>query len=107
MDLIAFWNVVKRQRRVVVIGLCAAAALAFISMVKPTATGLAWRTPPVYEAKTTSLVTKAGFQVGRVGDPAIDKTFSERMEGLASLYTQLAESYLIERAVSNDSSTSR
>ena len=61
MDLIAFWNVVKRQQRIVVIGLCIAGVLALVSLIKPTATGLAWRTPPVYDAEATLLVTKPGF----------------------------------------------
>jgi capsular polysaccharide biosynthesis protein len=97
VDLITYWNVVKRQRRVVVIGLCAAAALALISVVKPAGTGLSWRSPPVYEGATTLLVAQPGLAEGRL-------TFEEisRMEYLASLYARLAESDRIVRAVSRN-----
>ena len=98
MDLIAYWNVVKRQQRIVVIGLCIAAALAFASMVKPTASGISWRTPPVYDATTTLLVTQPGFPEGRVGDPSTDP--SAQLANLALVYSRLAGSDFIERAVS-------
>ena len=98
MDLIAFWNVVKRQQRIVVIGLCAAAALAVIALVKPTASGLSWRTPPVYDGTTTLLVTKPGFarETGRPLDGILQTTGVPRPASTR----RLAESDRIERAAS-------
>jgi hypothetical protein len=96
VDLIAFWNVVKRRQRIVVIGLCIAGALALASMIKPTASGLAWRTPPVYDATATLLVTKPGFQ-GRLGDPTADLNTSSYLASQASFYAERAEGYQIAR----------
>jgi hypothetical protein len=98
VDLIAFWNVVKRRQRIVVIGLCLTSALALISMIRPTATGIAWRTPPVYDATSKLLVTTPGFREGRVGNPTADLNTSYVLERLAILYAQRAESYEISRA---------
>ena len=105
MDLIAYWNVVKRRQRIVVIGLCITTALAFASMVKPTASGISWRTPPVYDATTTLLVTQPGFPEGRVGDPSTDPRHSWQ---LALFYSRLAGSDFIERpSVGSSRSRSR
>jgi hypothetical protein len=110
VDLIAYWNVVKRRRSIMVVGLCIAAALAVMSAVKPTASGFTWRTPPVYDATTTLFVTQPGFPWGRgtldeyrkaEGDPTTSvPRFSEpdRFEYLASLNSKLAERDTIERA---------
>jgi capsular polysaccharide biosynthesis protein len=103
VDLMAFWNVLKRHRRLTVIGLCAAVALALVAMVKPTTSGVSWRTPPVYQAKTTLFVTEPGFPWGRstLGEnQQAEGDLVSRMEFLASLYAQIAESDVIERAVS-------
>ena len=102
MDLIAFWNVVKRRQRIVVIGLCLAGALALIGLIKPTATGLAWRTPPVYDAKATVEVTKPGFQ-GRLGDPTADLNTSTYLVQQASFYANRAEGFEIGRAAGRKS----
>jgi capsular polysaccharide biosynthesis protein len=97
VDLITFWNVVKRRQRIVVIGLCIAGALALVSLIKPTAEGLAWRTPPVYDAKATVEVTKPGFQ-GRLGNPTADLNTSTFLVQQASFYANRAEGYQIARA---------
>jgi hypothetical protein len=97
VDLIAYWNVVKRRQRIVVVGLCVTAALALVSAVRPTASGISWRTPPVYDAATTLLVTQPGFPEGRVRDPSSDT--SPQLADSALLYSNLAGSDFIVRAV--------
>lgn len=101
MDLIAYWNVVKRRQRIVLIGLCIASVLALVSAIKPTTGGLAWRTPPVYDATATLLVTKPGFQ-GRLGDPTADLNTSAFLEKQASLYATRAEGFEIARAAGSE-----
>ena len=101
MDLIAYWNVVKRRRIIVMVGLWAAAVLALLSLVRVSSDGLAWRSPPIYKATTRLLVTQPGFPIGQATiplkpsggtttpTPAYDPA---RMEYLASLYAAMADS---------------
>ena len=115
MDLIAYWRVIRRRRLIMFVGLSAALLLALFSLVKPTSSGLtwsglSWRTPPVYKASTTLLVTQPGFPWGRStlddrsasGDTTtVVPRFSDptRMEYLASLYARIAESDVIAERV--------
>ena len=100
-----------------VVGLCAAAALAFTSLVKVSSSGLAWRSPPVYKASTTLLVTQPGAPYARStldefepieGGPPVSK-FADpsRMEYLASLYARKAESDEIVQHVKRSFDTTK
>ena len=101
MDLIAFWSVLRRRRLIMVVGLNVAAALALISVMKVSSSGLAWRSPPVYKASTTLLVTQPGAPYARStldkfepvpgGPPVAKFADPSRMEYLASLYARKAE----------------
>lgn len=117
MDLIAYWRVLRRRRLIMVVGLCAAAALAFTSLVKVSSSGLAWRSPPVYKASTTLLVTQPGAPYARStldefepieGGPPVSK-FADpsRMEYLASLYARKAESDEIVQHVKRSFDTTK
>jgi hypothetical protein len=85
-----------------VVGLFAAAALAFISVMKISPSGLAWRSPPIYKASTTLLVTQPGspyyrstldeFEPVPGGPPTPKFADPSRMEYLASLYARKADS---------------
>jgi capsular polysaccharide biosynthesis protein len=109
LDLIAYWSVLRRHRRIMVVGLFAAAALAFISVMKVSSSGLAWRSPPIYRASTTLEVTQPGSPYARStlnefvqvpgGPPASKFADPSRMEYLASYYARVAESDAIVRRV--------
>jgi hypothetical protein len=102
VDLIAYWNVIKRRRIIVMVGLWVAACLTLLSLIRVSSDGLAWRSPPIYKATTRLLVTQPGFPIGQATiplkkpsggtttpTPAYDPT---RMEYLASLYAAMADS---------------
>ena len=97
VDLITFWNVAKRRQRIVVVGLCLTAVLALVSVVRPTASGISWRTPTVYDAATTLRVTQPGFPEGRVSDPSALTSY--QLADSAFLYSNLAGSDFIKRTV--------
>jgi hypothetical protein len=111
MDLIAYADVIRRQWRIVVIGLAIAQTLAFLAVVRVSSDGLEHRSPTIYGARSTLLVTERGFPLGRstLTDTATDaeggavevERFSEqgRMEYLASIYAQLAQSRAVRREI--------
>jgi hypothetical protein len=111
MDLIAYAGVIRRQWRIVVIGLAIAQTLAFLAVVRVTSDGLEHRSPTIYAARSTLLVTEKGFPLGRStltetetdaeGMPVEVERFAEqgRMEYLASIYTELARSRAVRRAI--------
>jgi capsular polysaccharide biosynthesis protein len=115
VDLIAYWSVLRRRRRIMVVGLFAAAALAFLSVMKVSPSGLAWRNPPVYKASTTLLVTQPGSPYARStldefeqvpnGPPTSKFADPSRMEYLASLYARRADSDEIVQSVKRSHDT--
>lgn len=117
MDLIAYWRVLRRRRLIMVVGLCAAAALAFTSVVKVSSSGLAWRSPPVYKASTTLEVTQPGSPFARStlnefepvpgGLPTPKFADPSRMEYLASYYARIAESDAIVNRVKRSFDTTK
>jgi capsular polysaccharide biosynthesis protein len=115
VDLIAYWGVLRRRRRIVVVGIWLAASLALISLVKPSSGALAWRSPPVYKASTTLLVTQPGNPWARskllpAGEPtSVAPRFSDttRMEYLASLYARIAVSDTIAEPVTGTRDVSK
>ena len=97
MDVLAYIGVIRRQWKVVMVGIAISSALSLMAVVRVTQHGLEYRSPPIYAARSTLFVTQAGFPWGRWGlterrggedvprfaDPG-------RMEYLASLYSELA-----------------
>ena len=117
MDLIAYWSVLRRRRLIMVVGLNVAAALALISVMKISSSGLAWRSPPVYKASTTLEVTQPGSPFARStlnefepvpgGPPAPKFADPSRMEYLASYYARTAESDAIVKRVKRSFDTTK
>jgi hypothetical protein len=82
---------------VVIVGLVIAQALALLAVARITQNGLEYRSPPIYAATSTLLVTQEGFPWGRSGltervDGADVPVYADpgRMEYLATLYSELA-----------------
>jgi hypothetical protein len=97
MDVLAYARVIRRQWIVVIVGLAVAQALALLAVVRVSGDGLEYRSPPIYAARSTLLVTQEGFPWGRSGlterrDGVDVPVFADpgRMEYLASLYSELA-----------------
>ena len=100
MDLQLFSRVLWRFKVVVVLGLLAAAALAFFATFKVGPHGLQSRKTKLYSVKSQLLITQAGFPYGRAtatgpvpGDEAkklgIDFADQNRFTSLAYLYSNL------------------
>jgi hypothetical protein len=114
MDLIAYAGVIRRQWRIVIIGIAIAEALAFMAVVRVTSHGLEYRSPTVYAARTTLFVTEKGFPWGRSGlteratgpdgTPIELTRFADpgRMEYLARLYAELARSRTVRTVIERD-----
>lgn len=116
MDLLAIWRVVQRQQRIVVVGLALTVLAASFVLFTISTSGIGFRTPPVYFAKSNLFVTQSGFPWGRsalteyvrargagADEPAVPR-FADpaRMEYLASLYSELALSDEVGRIVRRD-----
>jgi hypothetical protein len=111
MDVMAYAGVIRRQWRIVVIGLVIAQTLAFLAVVRVSSDGLQHRSPTIYGARSTLLVTERGFPLGRStltetetdaeGRPVEVERFAEqgRMEYLASIYAELARSRAVRREI--------
>lgn len=104
MNLLAYWQVLKSQRVVVLVGTAVAVLLAFMALVRVSPSGIAYRSPPTYVATTTMFVTQPGFPWGRTvlneylkaqgGGPNAQPVskFADpgRLSYLAALYARLA-----------------
>ena len=82
MDVLSYWHVIQRQRRIVVVGLTVTTVLALIAAVKISPSGISYRSPGTYTATSTLFVTQEGSPWGRL-DPT-------RMQYLAALYAEFA-----------------
>jgi capsular polysaccharide biosynthesis protein len=113
MDLLEFWRVARRHRRIIVVGASITLFLATFALFRPYAWGLEVRSPAIYVARSTLFVTQSGFPWGRSAlteyvrargagedDVAVPR-FAEpsRMEYLAYLYSELATSDGVYRIV--------
>lgn len=121
MDLLTYWRVIQRQRRIVVVGLVVTLLLSTALLFKISDSGVGLRTPPVYFAKANLFVTQSGFPWGRsalaeyvrargAGDEAAAvPRFADpaRMEYLANLYSELALSDDVRRLVRRNGFTLR
>lgn len=106
MDLFTYWQVVKRQRRLIVIGGLLTGVLAAFALFKVSTSGIELRSPPTYKASSKLFVTQTGFPWGRTaldeyirvrGANSTVPRFADpsRMEYLASLYSELAMSDVV------------
>jgi hypothetical protein len=116
VDLLTYWRVIQRQRRIVVVGFVLTLLAAAFLLFSFSTSGVGFRTPPVYFAKANLFVTQSGFPWGRSAlteyvraqgagdeDVAVPR-FADptRMEYLANLYSELALSDDVRRIVRRD-----
>lgn len=113
MDLIAYWEVVRRRRRIIYRGLAVSIALAVVALLTVDGSGIRYRAPAVMTATSTLLVTQEGFPWGRSAlteyikarntgaEPISVPRFADptRMEYLGALYTELANGDFVHRRV--------
>jgi hypothetical protein len=102
MDLFEYGRVIRRQAFIVVLGLTITFALMFLSVVRVSGDGMVLRRPPIYQARSTLLVTKEGFPLGRAALPDYQGGDDARMQYLASLYAQLATSETVRTVIEHD-----
>jgi capsular polysaccharide biosynthesis protein len=102
MDLVEYGRVVRRQALIVVVGLTVTFALMFISLVRVSGDGMVLRRPPTYQARSTLLVTQAGFPLGQAASPDYQQSADTRMQYLAGLYAELATSETVRRVIEHN-----
>ena len=98
MDIGLYVDVVRRHRRVAIVGVTLTLLAAFFSYFTVSSSGLGHRTPLTYISNATLLVTEKGFPYGRAAsnnDP-VDLT---RYQYLATLYANMATSDAVKRLV--------
>lgn len=98
MDLLTYWRVVRRQSRIILLGLVLTFAAAAFALLHVSRSGVEFRTPGTYVAKSTLFVTQPGFPWGR-SNPGGSTADPSRMEYLAGLYSELAESNVVGKGV--------
>jgi capsular polysaccharide biosynthesis protein len=104
MDLLEYRRVVRRQLLIVLIGLSITFALMFFALVRVSSEGMVFRQPPIYQARSELLVTRAGFTLGRAAPPDYQQADDARMEYLAGLYAELATSEAVRTEIARDGS---
>lgn len=90
MNVLGYWNVLKGQRRVVLIGLAVTVALTFLALYRVSPSGISLRSAPVYVAESTLFVT-AGEGTATTGSVSADY--------LGQIYAQLAHSDAVRRLI--------
>ena len=101
MDLIEYGRVIRRQALIVVFGLTITFALMFFALVRVSGDGMALRQPPTYQARSTILVTKEGFPLGKAAASDFEQS-DTRMQYLAGVYAELATSETVRSVIQND-----
>jgi hypothetical protein len=108
MELRSAIEAIRCHRRIAMVGLALACALALFALVRPVADvpPLELREPPTYESNVRLFITQPGFPWGRsvlrvVDDQTVEGDPS-RFASLAVLYAQLANSDAIQRRVTID-----
>lgn len=94
MDLVTYWQVVQRRRKLMLCGLGVTFVLVLVTLVRVTPSGVSLRSPAVFSGTSTLFVTQKGFPWGRSsGNPrSVDPS---RMEYLADLYADIAMSNVV------------
>ncbi len=102
MDLALYAKVLRRFSWLVVPGVVLAAVLAFLSMVRVSPDGIAYRKPEVWQSQTLLLLTQPGFPWGRTvlpTDSGAAPRYADpyRFSSLTDLYSQFANSDEVRR----------
>jgi hypothetical protein len=103
VDIVGYWNVLKRRRFIVAVGVILSTLLAAFALLRVSSEGVAYRSPSVYVGEATLFVTAMGFPWGRTSLPSgvendggsqRDEAVVEpgRLEYLAALYTEFTRS---------------
>jgi capsular polysaccharide biosynthesis protein len=102
MDIGLYWTVVRRHRRVAVVGVALSVLAAIGLLVRIGPDGIQRRGAPIWQAESTVLLTQTGFPWGRTAldevvpvkgaDPVSRFSDPERFQYLAKLYARLAAS---------------
>ena len=90
VNLLGYWGVLKSQWGIVVLGIAVSVLLSVLALYRVSPDGVSLRSPPVYVAKSTLLVTG--------GVPRADGT-SVAPEYLAQIWAQLAQSDAVHRLI--------
>jgi capsular polysaccharide biosynthesis protein len=91
LDLALYTSLLRRHRRLVIVGVVVSLALAVVSFVRVSPSGIAYRANETWVNESTLLVTQAGFREGRsAADESLD--IGQRFASLVDLYAALVES---------------
>ena len=105
MDLNLYGTVLRRHGRLVAAGVLLAFVLTFLSVVRVSSHGIAYRQPVVWQSQSLLLLTQPGFPWGRVfpstaASPAA--TGPSRLQSLTELYARLANSDKVRRMMDRE-----
>ncbi len=92
MDLALYTSLLDRHRRLVIVGVVASLALAVLSFVRVSPSGIGYRSSERWVNEATLVVTQAGFNEGRSGGGAAVDTTLQRFSTLVNVYAALVES---------------
>jgi hypothetical protein len=99
VNLLAYWGVFKSQRVVVVIGVTLTLVLAGLSLVRVSPSGVALRSPRVYQANSMLLLKQATPPTKKRAPASYQPYQLGELEYMAGLYAQLAAGDVIRRMV--------
>jgi hypothetical protein len=92
LDLALYTSLLDRHRRLVIVGVVASLALAVLSFVRVSPSGIGYRSSERWVNEATLVVTQAGFNEGRSGGGAAVDTTLQRFSTLVNVYAALVES---------------
>jgi capsular polysaccharide biosynthesis protein len=92
LDLALYTSLLARHRRLVIVGVVASLALAVLSFVRVSPSGIGYRSSERWVNEATLVVTQAGFNEGRSGGGAAVDTTLQRFSTLVNVYAALVES---------------
>jgi hypothetical protein len=92
LDLALYTSLLDRHRRLVIVGIVASLALAVLSFVRVSPSGIGYRSSERWVNEATLVVTQAGFNEGRSGGGAAVDTTLQRFSTLVNVYAALVES---------------
>ena len=105
MDLALYGRVLRRFWPLVATGMILAIGLAFLSLVRLTPNGVAYRKPEVWQSQAVLLLNSPGFPWGRILVPGSASSTPPQyvnLSGLTDLYSQFANSDDVKRIMRQD-----